>query len=255
MKTKFTCLITAESAASADLYYKAFPESMFNITFQPCHGEIVLRNLVVHKPEVALLNSSLLGMDIMDVKKSFCSISEKQDTLFYAMGETQDVLKEKELLNAGFEAYLHKPIDISFWARQILQKILETTQAQPKQRLFTNPESDLADMLRHLGIPPHIKGHYFIIEAVRLMGQNSKYDRVITKVLYPEIARTFGATPSQVERGIRYAISLACQRCSEEKLAKIFGSTLCQSHPRPTNSEFLFVMLDFFKQPSLASGL
>ena len=48
----------------------------------------------------------------------------------------------------------------------------------------------------------------------------------ITKVLYPQVAKTFGTTPSRVERAIRHAIEVAWDRGDLETLQKYFGYTV-----------------------------
>jgi two-component system response regulator (stage 0 sporulation protein A) len=66
----------------------------------------------------------------------------------------------------------------------------------------------------------------------------------VTKVLYPEVARKFGTTPSRVERAIRHAIEVAWDRGDVEVLQKFFGYTVSGLKGKPTNSEFIAMIAD-----------
>ena len=66
----------------------------------------------------------------------------------------------------------------------------------------------------------------------------------ITKVLYPQVAKTFGTTPSRVERAIRHAIEVAWDRGDIETLQKYFGYTVNSAKGKPTNSEIIAMIAD-----------
>ncbi len=56
--------------------------------------------------------------------------------------------------------------------------------------------------------------------------QNMDVINAITKVLYPQVAKTFATTPSRVERAIRHAIEVAWDRGDLETLQRFFGYTV-----------------------------
>ena len=66
----------------------------------------------------------------------------------------------------------------------------------------------------------------------------------VTKVLYPEIARTYNTTSSRVERAIRHAIEVAWNRGNTDAIDAIFGYTVSSSKAKPTNSEFIAMISD-----------
>ena len=66
----------------------------------------------------------------------------------------------------------------------------------------------------------------------------------ITKVLYPQVAKTFATTPSRVERAIRHAIEVAWDRGDLETLQRFFGYTVSNTKGKPTNSEFIALIAD-----------
>ena len=66
----------------------------------------------------------------------------------------------------------------------------------------------------------------------------------ITKVLYPQVAKTFQTTPSRVERAIRHAIEVAWDRGDLDTLQRFFGYTVSNIKGKPTNSEFIAMIAD-----------
>lgn len=94
-------------------------------------------------------------------------------------------------------------------------------------------------ILRELGVPEHLSGYGYLVEAVLLVRRDSSYLRRVTLALYPELAEKFGTTPSAVERGIRHAIETAWTRASLEAVERYFGNTICPRKGKPVNSEFI----------------
>ena len=75
-------------------------------------------------------------------------------------------------------------------------------------------------------------------------GEERAMADVISKVLYPEVAKRFSTTPSRVERAIRHAIEVAWDRGDLETLQKYFGYTVSNAKGKPTNSEFIAMIAD-----------
>ena len=71
-----------------------------------------------------------------------------------------------------------------------------------------------------------------------------RHANAITKVLYPQVAKTFQTTPSRVERAIRHAIEVAWDRGDLDTLRRFFGYTVSNTKGKPTNSEFIALIAD-----------
>ena len=71
-----------------------------------------------------------------------------------------------------------------------------------------------------------------------------RHANAITKVLYPQVAKTFQTTPSRVERAIRHAIEVAWDRGDLDTLQRFFGYTVSNTKGKPTNSEFIALIAD-----------
>ena len=67
---------------------------------------------------------------------------------------------------------------------------------------------------------------------------------VITKQLYPSIAKEHETTPSRVERAIRHAIEVAWGRGKTDTINDLFGYSINSGKVKPTNSEFIALIAD-----------
>lgn len=102
----------------------------------------------------------------------------------------------------------------------------------------------ITGMIQELGIPAHVKGYAYLREAIFQAARNPALVNAVTKALYPHVAHTFHVTPSQVERAIRHAITLACCRGDPAVMQRFFGLSINFSKGRPTNAEFIALLAD-----------
>ena len=70
------------------------------------------------------------------------------------------------------------------------------------------------DVLLHIGVPPHICGFRYLMEAVHQALLDSSCLERVTLNLYPKVAGVFHVPLSSIQRGIRHAITLAWERQS-----------------------------------------
>ena len=120
--------------------------------------------------------------------------------------------------------------------------------AEVEQPQENNQQPDLTrrvtEIIHHIGVPAHIKGYNYLREAIILCVKDQTLIEGITKVLYPEISKTFNTTPSRVERAIRHAIEVAWDRGDLDVLQQYFGYTVSIIKGKPTNSEFIALIAD-----------
>ena len=99
-------------------------------------------------------------------------------------------------------------------------------------------------VMLELGMPAHLRGYHYLREAICLSINNMELVGSITKLLYPEIAKTFHTTNVKVERAIRSVIEIGWERGNEELFEEIFGYSRVHGKNRPTNSEFVLGVAD-----------
>ena len=158
----------------------------------------------------------------------------------------------KYLNSMGADLFLLKPFDLDSFILNIrsLTKKIDINKNQKSFSLDQNEEininldDNITEILHEIGIPAHIKGYMYLRTAIArtffdidLLGQ-------VTKVLYPEIAKTYNTTASRVERALRHAIEVAWNRGNIDAIDDIFGYTVSATKAKPTNSEFIAMIAD-----------
>lgn len=122
---------------------------------------------------------------------------------------------------------------------------LLSEEEKPKEEpCKTNLTRRVTETIHHIGVPAHIKGYNYLREAIILAVKDKSMIERITKMLYPEIAKTFNTTTSRVERAIRHAIEVAWERGDLDVLHQYFGYTVSSTKGKPTNSEFIALIAD-----------
>lgn len=99
-------------------------------------------------------------------------------------------------------------------------------------------------VMLELGMPAHLRGYHYMREAVCMTMENMELVGSVTKLLYPEIAKTFKTTDQKVERAIRSIIEVSWERGNRSLMEEMFGYSAQQGKKRPTNSEFIAAMSD-----------
>ena len=97
----------------------------------------------------------------------------------------------------------------------------------------------ITDILKKVGMPPHLKGYSYVLKAIQLCLSDSSYLDAVTYRLYPDIAKEFGTTPSRVERAIRHAVEVVFDRGNSDYIFEVFGNTMSTKKGKLTNSEFI----------------
>ena len=105
-------------------------------------------------------------------------------------------------------------------------------------------ENRVTDMIHEIGIPAHIKGYYYLRDAILMAIEDMDVLNAITKILYPTVAKKHQTTSSRVERAIRHAIEVAWGRGKIDVLDNLFGYTISTGKGKPTNSEFIALVAD-----------
>jgi len=101
--------------------------------------------------------------------------------------------------------------------------------------------SDIHDILRRLGVTPNYIGFHHTSLAVSFIMQQPERLMLITKLLYPEVARHYHTSCQCVERNIR-TVSQIAWRSNRPLLEKITRRSLPS---RPAVSHFLAILASY----------
>lgn len=148
-------------------------------------------------------------------------------------------------ISLGVQYFMTKPCDFEHVAERIREIVaIERQSRSVSRRGEVNVEAMVTSIIHEIGVPAHIKGYQYLREAIMIAVNDMDVINAITKVLYPQVAKTFSTTPSRVERAIRHAIEVAWDRGDLETLQKFFGYTVSNTKGKPTNSEFIALIAD-----------
>ena len=98
--------------------------------------------------------------------------------------------------------------------------------------------TEIYDLLYRLGISPTYKGFFQAAYAVLLATENMERLLLVTKWLYPEVAKHYNTTPECVERNIRTVAQVAWQN-NPQLLNEI---RRCQLTDRSTAAQFVAIL-------------
>lgn len=99
-------------------------------------------------------------------------------------------------------------------------------------------ESKVVASLNELGIPSHLRGYLYLKEAINMVINDER--QLLTKEIYPSIAKDNHTTVCAVERAIRNAIELGWSRGDINKMDSLFSNLLNYDQDRPTNAQYIF---------------
>ena len=216
----------------------------FQVIGTASDGEQAIRMILERKPEVLVLDLMLSKQDGLSVLKTISGMDRKPITLATSAFLTEYV--SSAAAGLGVRYLMLKPCDMA----AVVDRLEEIRGGEslrfPSMRRGdkTSIETMVTNIIHEIGVPAHIKGYQYLREAIIIAVGDMDVINAITKVLYPQVAKTFQTTPSRVERAIRHAIEVAWDRGDLDTLQRFFGYTVSNTKGKPTNSEFIALIAD-----------
>lgn len=102
----------------------------------------------------------------------------------------------------------------------------------------------IIDQLNKLGIPASLGGYEYIKTGLLIALEDPHALQLVTKNLYPAIAKEHNTTGSRVERAIRHAIEVAFDKYTADDVVELYGRCLAYNKGKLTNSEFLAIVAE-----------
>ena len=207
-------------------------------------GEQAIARIAQLKPDVLVLDLMLSKRDGIGVLKAISAMDKRPVTLATSGFVTDYVASAAA--NLGARYLMLKPCDMTALVERLEEirggeNLRKTSSRRPEK---TNIETMVTSIIHEIGVPAHIKGYQYLREAIIIAVNDMDVINAITKVLYPQVAKTFQTTPSRVERAIRHAIEVAWDRGDLDTLQRFFGYTVSNTKGKPTNSEFIALIAD-----------
>ncbi len=216
----------------------------FQILATAADGEQAVRLVTERKPDVLVMELMLPKRDGISVLKAIAGLEDRPVTLATSGFITDYVAATAASLGAKY--LMLKPCDMT----ALVERLEEIRGGEshritlPRRGNAQSIEAMVTSIIHEIGVPAHIKGYQYLREAIMIAVNDMDVINAITKVLYPQVAKTFGTTPSRVERAIRHAIEVAWDRGDLDTLQRFFGYTVSNTKGKPTNSEFIALIAD-----------
>ena len=204
-------------------------------------GKETLRLCEELEPDVLLLELVLPELDGLAVLRTIKAWERKPLVLILTGFATP--LAMTMTMEDGAAYFLSKPCPskliverIRRFASFIPEKREKIVEIRPKEQ--PNYDSEIAELLRELGISAQLKGYRYLQEAILQTVLEGGKLQMVTKCVYPEVARHCATTASRVERAIRHAVAVSWSRGDPELLRLCFGNSVTPNS-KPTNSQFI----------------
>lgn len=235
MKKITVCIADMDVGYRASLRKALESSGSVEVVADAGDGLAALEAVETLHPQVLLTDTLLPGLDGLGLLRRIRGKGTRTIVITSAVMDNT----VQQARQAGAYAFLPKPAD----NKSLLEHITGAA-APPDEQSTPQLEGMVTAIIHEIGVPAHIKGYQYLREAIILTVENMDVINAVTKVLYPEVAKCFGTTPSRVERANRHAIEVAWDRGDIETLQKYFGYTVNSAKGKPTNSEFIAMIAD-----------
>ena len=235
MKKITVCIADMDGGYRASLRKALESSGSVEVVADAGDGLAALEAVETLHPQVLLTDTLLPGLDGLGLLRRIRGKGTRTIVITSAVMDNT----VQQARQAGAYAFLPKPAD-----NKSLLEHSTGAAAPPDEQSTPQLEGMVTAIIHEIGVPAHIKGYQYLREAIILTVENMDVINAVTKVLYPEVAKRFGTTPSRVERAIRHAIEVAWDRGDIETLQKYFGYTVNSAKGKPTNSEFIAMIAD-----------
>ncbi|MGI5971416.1 MAG: sporulation transcription factor Spo0A [Oscillospiraceae bacterium] len=222
-------------------------EPGFEVVGSASDGLEALEVIENTKPDVLITDVVLARLDGMDVLRAVNQMEkDRPAVILLSSFASEDLIAEASELGAYY--FMLRP----FRSENLIERLRRCADRKRAGRTTLvkaagserSLESVVTEIIHDIGVPAHIKGYQYLRESIITAVKDMDVINAMTKVLYPSVAKSFGTTPSRVERAIRHAIEVAWDRGDLETLQKYFGYTVSDAKGKPTNSEFIAMIAD-----------
>lgn len=193
------------------------------------------------RPDVLVLDIVMPHLDGIGVLEHLHEElgSQKPEIIMLSAFGKDDVTKKAVTLGASY--FLVKPFSIS----QLLLKIRELGRPENDGTRSADGQSlemEVTYLLQQLGISPRLKGFLYLREAVLYVHERPELLNLVTKELYPMIAKEQETTPTRVERAMRHALKKAWEQGMDQH-EMFHGRNGIEKGPK--NSEFISYFVNY----------
>ena len=145
------------------------------------------------------------------------------------------------MLNEGYQLYAILNKSHIKYIDYYLEKIKERNVLYNYNK--ANLYDEIAQMLKRLGISPDKDGFHYLRKAIYEIFNDSKLKNNYAKI-YDMLENTFSTNKKDIERSIRYSISVGFRKSDYEYSERLFSNILSYEQTQPKNSEFIAIVVE-----------
>ena len=252
MAKKLKVLIGDDSEEYGLRCAQVLREMGFFCILRPKDGEMILEAVTDEVPDVVVTDLWMPKLDAIELMKRV-NRSMQRHPAFIITAPCDNEFALRQVMQEGAAYYIVRPFDYHMLGDRINQIMGYDVMGKDAGALTTvrQPAPDMevvvTEMIHQLGVPAHIKGYHYLRNAIMHSINDPEMLESVTKLMYPTVAKEYGTTPSRVERAIRHAIEIAWDRGDVDTLNSFFGYTVNTGKGKPTNSEFIALIVDKIK--------
>ncbi|RNF41083.1 sporulation transcription factor Spo0A [Planococcus salinus] len=223
-------------------YLNSQPE--MEVVAKAYNGHACIEMLKDHPIDVLVLDivmPHLDGIGALAAIKQDEKLRDIEVIMLSAFGQ-ESIMSQAVQYGASY--FLMKPFEPERLAVQINHIMYNGSEKHPEENQVLSIEEQITNVVKEVGVPPHLKGYGYLKQAISLVLDNPAILNKVTKSLYPAIAGTYDTTPARVERSIRHAIEIVWTRGDIQHISKIVGYSNEHLQSKPTNSEFIAMLSD-----------
>lgn len=197
------------------------------------NGKEALELIRTFEPDAVVIDLTLPEVDGISVLLKAAELGARPIVLATTRFLSEYVSEMVTRLGVGY--VMLKPCDV----RTTAERLGDLTQhMKPLPVSKPDMQTIVSNVLLSLSFPAKLRGYTYLREALpRAIG---KPGQMITKEIYPEVARICGVSQNQVERGIRSAIESAFARRDDRVWSQYFNMEGMTK--RPSNGDFLLTL-------------
>lgn len=215
-------------------------------------GERAAEVILEKSPDLVITDVYLQDVDACGMLEQLENSGYGGKTVFTVATSVNNPAVTNDLLARGIDMFTLIPFNRDYTDRKIRNLHNRKIKAETPAPMHAVSDMDgefellsyIAKVLHDVGVPASIRGYDYIREAIIMGLSDKEILKSITKDLYPTIAKNNKTTASRVERAIRHAVEVAWQRGDVETINSIFGYTVKASKGKPTNGEFISILVE-----------
>ena len=224
-------LLIAEGTEAFRLALAENLKELYNV--RVCQeGNEALEMICSFHPDLLVLDLMLPGLDGISILQRAAQMGVEPVVLATTGLFTEFIAAGASRMNISY--MMVKPCDVG----AATARLLELTEGLEAPSL-TQPDlrTEVSNLLLTLGVPTNLRGYSYLRDAI--LAEIRQPGQQMTKALYPDVGKPYGASGVQVERSIRDAVGKAWLRRNDAQWAQYFPVDAGGQIAKPSNAVFI----------------